>query len=90
VPAGPDSNSSSCRRLDPIFGAFSALGRHETIARLDGVAVNTPIHPEVTAAAIDRARHALGADRYDELERQGSGMTIDDLAAFLIAAIADP
>jgi predicted ATPase/class 3 adenylate cyclase len=72
-----------------FFGAFSALGRHETIAMLDGVAVDTPIRPAVSAAAIATARHTLGADRYDELKRQGADMTTDDLAAFLIVATAD-
>jgi predicted ATPase/class 3 adenylate cyclase len=71
------------------FGAFAALGRYETIAVLDGVAVMTAIHAAVTVAAIDTARDALGADRYDELKRQGTTMTIDDVAAFLLTAVAD-
>jgi predicted ATPase len=71
------------------FGAFSALGRHETIAVLDGSATRMPLHPGVAAAAIDGARDALGADRYDELKRQGSAMTVDGVAAYLLAAVAD-
>jgi hypothetical protein len=71
------------------FGAFSAVGQHETIAVLDGIAVQVPIHPDIAQAAIDTARIALGADRYDELKRQGSTMTIDDVAAFLLAAVAE-
>jgi predicted ATPase len=71
------------------FGAFAALGRYSVIAVLDGVVPNTPIHPAVTQAAIASAQHALGADRYDELKRQGSTMTVDDVAAFLLAAVDD-
>jgi hypothetical protein len=71
------------------FGAFSALGRHENIAVLDGIAVKIPLHAGVAAAAIHTARHVLGADRYDELKVQDSAMTIDDVAAYLLAAVAD-
>jgi hypothetical protein len=71
------------------FGAFSTLARHENIAVLDGLAAEVPLHADVAAAAIDAARDALGADRYDELKVQGSAMTIDELAAYLLAAVAD-
>jgi hypothetical protein len=73
----------------PYFGAFSALGQHETIAVLDGIATKMPIHPDVTQAAIDTARQTLGADRYHELKCQGSTMTIDEVAACLLGAVAD-
>ena len=71
------------------FGAFAALGRYSVIAVLDGVVPNTAIHPAAAAAAIDSARNALGVGRYDELKRQGSAMTVDDVAEFLLAAVDD-
>jgi hypothetical protein len=71
------------------FGALSALGRHEAIALLDGASVNMPLHPHVAAAAIIEARAALGDSRYDDLQKQGVAMTIEDVAAFLLAEVAD-
>jgi hypothetical protein len=71
------------------FGALSELGRHEAIAVLDGPSQFTALHPTIAAAAISRARAALGADRYDELKGQGTAMTIDDVAAYLLAEVAD-
>jgi predicted ATPase/class 3 adenylate cyclase len=72
-----------------FFGAFAALGRYETIATLDGVAVDTPIHAAVAATAIATARHALGDDYYDELKHQGTKLTADDLARLLLTVTAD-
>jgi hypothetical protein len=72
-----------------FFGALSALGRHEAIAVLDGASLNIVMHPDVAAAAIVQARTILGESRYEELRQQGTAMTIDDVAGFLLAAVAD-
>jgi hypothetical protein len=71
------------------FGALSAVDRHEAIAVLDGASLPTALHPTVAAAAIIHARAVIGDDRYDKLKGQGTTMTIDDVAEFLLAAVAD-
>ncbi len=71
------------------FGALSEIGRHEAIAVLDGASGPMALHPNVTSAAITNARAALGDSRYHELRRQGTAMTTDDIAAFLLAEVAD-
>jgi predicted ATPase/class 3 adenylate cyclase len=71
------------------FGGLSAMGRHQAIAALDGAALIIAIRPNITAAAIARARAILGDDHYDELKGTGATMTTDDVAAFLLAAVDD-
>jgi hypothetical protein len=71
------------------FGALSAMGRHEAIAVLDRASAITALHPNVAGAAINEARTVLGDSRYEDLQRQGAAMTTDDVAAFLLAEVAD-
>jgi predicted ATPase len=71
------------------FGALSAFGRHEAIATLDGASLNMAIHPDVAATAVTQARMVLGDVRYDSLFQQGTTMTVDDIAALLLAEVAD-
>jgi predicted ATPase len=71
------------------FGALSAFGRHKAIAVLDGASLNMAIHPGIAAAAVTQARTVLGDSRYDDLRQQGTAMTVDDIAALLLAEVAD-
>jgi hypothetical protein len=56
---------------------------------LDGASLNMPLHPNVATAATSQARTVLGDRRYDELKQQGAAMSTDDIAAFLLAEVAE-
>jgi predicted ATPase/class 3 adenylate cyclase len=71
------------------LGAFSSLGRYDTVAVLDGACLPISIRPAVAAEAVTAARHALGDTDYDELRARGAAMSAGELDDYLMTAVAD-
>jgi hypothetical protein len=69
--------------LSTFARSLSALGRHRTVAVIEGGAMPTSIFPQRTAEAFLRARHELGSAAYDAAVAEGRAMTDEELAEYL-------